>query len=422
MSIDLMSSPRKFSWRARSVTWAAAFWGVCVVLPVGMNYLALLLLLAALLIAGRWREVLNLDRPLRPWLIAAIGFLGVHAFILAIQPIYYEETPSNLVHGIRLVLTLWVALALRGDEAAAALKAMALAGMAAALALIGLHFFFPGGAAPFFYAKVAGSGNKWIAVSVLLALLTTAAVRYAFERNRRYRWPACLAGALACFAVLVVMNQRTAFLLLAVGLGAVMLHAFRRKPQWLLAGLVSVLLAGVASWHASPQISQKFIAGVEQLKQAHAGQVSQESMVIRYEMYTQTAQMWRERPLTGWGIGSWNDQWKRRVHPILHQSNMPHNDVLWMGAQAGWLGALSWLSLFGTLLWLCWRTMTWRHQIAFAFVAMVLANAQVNSGTRDANLGLPLLFAMGAAVAWARGKAADDERALQAGWVTAKAL
>ncbi|NJM43225.1 MAG: hypothetical protein HC858_03135 [Brachymonas sp.] len=65
MSIDLMSSPRKFSWRARSVTWAAAFWGVCVVLPVGMNYLALLLLLAALLIAGRWREVLNLDRPLR---------------------------------------------------------------------------------------------------------------------------------------------------------------------------------------------------------------------------------------------------------------------------------------------------------------------------------------------------------------------
>jgi O-antigen ligase len=105
-----------------------------------------------------------------------------------------------------------------------------------------------------------------------------------------------------------------------------------------------------------------------------------------------TTAMIAERPLLGWGIGGWSTQWRQRVDGPLTEVNMPHNDFLWMGAQAGVPGALAllWLLLAG------WPAAWRRHDLngclaAVALLAMLLA-VLGNSALRDASMGLSLWF------------------------------
>jgi len=80
--------------------------------------------------------------------------------------------------------------------------------------------------------------------------------------------------------------------------------------------------------------------------------------------------------------------------------NMPHNDFLWMGSQAGIPGALAWLAIFLAACWRGWQTHTSSGQVVFAIALMALFSSLVNNGTRDAGLGLPILFILGVTLAF----------------------
>jgi O-antigen ligase len=85
--------------------------------------------------------------------------------------------------------------------------------------------------------------------------------------------------------------------------------------------------------------------------------------------------------------------------------NMPHNDLLWMGSQAGVPGALAWLALLLAAAWAGWRIQTWQGRMAFAIALIALFSSMVNSGTRDAEIGLPMLWMLGVALVLARESA-----------------
>ena len=104
------------------------------------------------------------------------------------------------------------------------------------------------------------------------------------------------------------------------------------------------VLVGAALW-SSPAVQQKFALGVQEIEAAQAGAVSEGSWVVRYYMYRDTARMIIDRPLTGWGIGGWTEQWHLRGPRLLADYNMPHNDFLWMGAQAGIPGSATLLAI-----------------------------------------------------------------------------
>lgn len=90
-----------------------------------------------------------------------------------------------------------------------------------------------------------------------------------------------------------------------------------------------------AGLYQLPQLQRKVETGVQEIEEAQAGAVFKGSWAIRYYMYRDTGRMIADRPLTGWGIGGWTDQWHKRGPALLADSNMPHNDFLWVGSQGG---------------------------------------------------------------------------------------
>ena len=111
---------------------------------------------------------------------------------------------------------------------------------------------------------------------------------------------------------------------------------------------------------------------------------------------------WQRKPLWGWGIGSWNDQWRMRVPQELAEFNMPHNDALWMGAQAGILGAFLWMSLMMSHVNSSWKIRNAWGASACAAIFMATFSSLVNNGTRDATIGLPMLWMVGVLISLAR--------------------
>ncbi|RYY94547.1 MAG: hypothetical protein EOO24_24535, partial [Comamonadaceae bacterium] len=99
---------------------AACLWGAVVFMPVGLNYLGFFLLLLAMLLAGDLRERLSRLRAHPMWW-PLVALTAWQVLVLALRP-HYPETGQNLVHGLRISLTVALALALRRDEAVWALR------------------------------------------------------------------------------------------------------------------------------------------------------------------------------------------------------------------------------------------------------------------------------------------------------------
>ena len=115
--------------RTHLVSWMAFAWGALLFLPIGVNYLTFLALLAALLAGGRWAERGRRIRHSPYWWPVA-GFVGWTVFCLAAQPAYFAETPSNLFHGLRIALTFLVVAALDERELSSGLRGLVIGGLA----------------------------------------------------------------------------------------------------------------------------------------------------------------------------------------------------------------------------------------------------------------------------------------------------
>lgn len=358
---------------------AATFWGLAVFMPVGVTWAAALLLLIALVLDGDWRTRIARVRASPLWwpLAAYVAWTFV---VLALRP-HYPETASNLVHGLRIALTVAMALALTRQEAlwglrgfvAMALFNMVYIGVFYALLLWG-GIFVP--IPHIWYGTLVLVGNKSISNALLFTMLGAAAAAYGLAwltEHRPYRALGAFCITAAALAIVTLnLPNRTSQLAMLLVLPAICLHQWRR--QWralMLALLLGGTVLGVAVWQA-PGIDQKIAAGVQEIEAARNGAVSEGSWVVRYYMYKDTARMVQERPLAGWGIGAWNSEWRKIGPPLLADYNMPHNDYLWMGAQAGIPGALTLLAILLAAVWQAWRRTDLTGRVAFAATLIVL--------------------------------------------------
>jgi len=368
-------------------------WGFVVFMPVGANYGAFALLLLALLAAGGWRERAQRVRHHPLWW-PTVAYVSWTLLVLAFGA-HYPQTPSNIVHGLRIAATVLMALALTREEAIWALRGFLLMAVTG-IAMIALYYTVGFPMVEAWRGLLVLVGNKSISNALLLTIFgaSTAVLGLALLGGRR-RWPVVLAFGFT-LAVMVIITftlpSRTSMLALLLALPLACLHQWRRQLRVLaIAMLLGGALVGVAVWQ-SPAVQQKFALGVQEIEAAQAGAVSEGSWVVRFYMYRDTARMIIDKPLTGWGIGGWTQQWHLRGPKLLADYNMPHNDFLWMGAQAGVPGALSLLAIVLVGLWQAWR----RHDLTgrFALVAMfvLLVATSVNSALRDAQIGLSLLW------------------------------
>jgi O-antigen ligase len=385
--------------RTKVVRYAAAFWGLTVFMPVGVTWASAFLLLGALLLAPDRRERAARLRASPLWWPLVI-YVAWTLLVLALRP-HYPETPSNLVHGLRIALTIAMALALTHEEALAGLRGFVAIALAN-IVYIGLFYLFlmrwgiwlpmPGP----LRGVIMLIGNKSISNALLFTMLGAAGAAIGLAQlaaRRPGRALAAFGVTLAAVAIITTnLPSRTSLLALLIVLPAICLHQWRR--QWRALALSLALGAGVlavAAWQA-PWVEQKIAVGVAEIEAANNGTVSEGSWVVRYYMYTETARMIAERPLAGWGIGAWNSEWRRRGPPLLADYNMPHNDYLWMGSQAGLPGMLALLAIIVVGVWQAWQRPDLTGRIAFSSMLILLMATGVNSALRDAQIGLAILW------------------------------
>lgn len=377
---------------ASSVRVVAAFWGLVLFMPVGMNYLAFFALLLAMLLSpglpARWARFRS-----HPLWWPSVAFVAVQLLALALMP-RYPETVGNLWHGGRIVATLALALMLDRDETLWGLRAFA-AGAAYALVVVLVHQAVGLPDWPVWQNLQVHLGNKSIADALLFALAASTALLWALERGGWWRWAGVGLAAVLIAIDIWWLPSRTSVLGVLVVLVAACVHRWRRHRLALTLAIASCLLLAAATIAAVPFLRERFELGVSEVQRASVGDVAHESWSVRYHMYTRTWDMIRERPWTGWGIGSWNTQWRGRVPELLHGYNMPHNDFLWMGAQAGVMGALILVALAGVTLVPGWRRQDLTGRLALAAGLTLIQATCWNSAMRDAAIGLSLLWVTG---------------------------
>ncbi|MFD1892306.1 O-antigen ligase family protein [Ottowia beijingensis] len=392
------------------VRWAALLWGFATFWPVGLNYTAFVALVAAMLWQGDLRARFEQLRQQPNWWPSLL-FLGWGGLILLLGP-RYAETASNALHALRIVLMLWLVLALTAEEAVWAVRGFVL-GLVVSLLLVGLHLLVGLPPSLVWDSIVRYGGNKSLANAVLMALAAVSGLLVAPWLTGRARVAAIALSLGALGVLLTTLYSRTAWLIVLVAAAAGVLHQLRAQRQRQLLALAVAVALTLSIGLLTPGVKDRLVLGVDEIVSAHQGEAVGigSSWGIRYRLYEKTLDMIHERPLTGWGIGAWNDQWRQRVDATLAVSNMPHNDFLWMGAQAGVPGALLLLLMVAAGLPRAWQRHDLSGRLGVVALLTLLVALATNSALRDASIGLALWFVV---LVWQRLSTEPSERWTQA--------
>ncbi|MCK9515562.1 MAG: O-antigen ligase family protein [Ottowia sp.] len=377
--------------RHAAVGWAAFLWGLFVFFSISLNYVGLLgLLLTLALDSNTWRARQKRLRTSPHWWPALL-FMGWFTVIL-VTGAHYPETASNAGHTFRIVLTLAAVVMLDRKEVLMAVRGFT-ASLILVLILIIMNHVVGLPDLALWHGALQYTNNKSIATAILLAVTATSILILLPRMSAATTIISLIMLAVILFVLAVILHSRTAWMILMAGILVGVVCSIRTKPKWT-SLLAAVALALIAAGVLTPSVRDHVTIGISQVMKARQDpvHVSETSWGLRYIMYVETSRMIRRHPVTGNGIGSWNTIWRERAPKNIRYLNMPHNDFLWMGMQAGIPGVFLFLAMIAASLPARWRQ---RHADGglgvMAMVGLLIA-ISLNSALRDAAIGLPLWF------------------------------
>ena len=377
----------------RAVAALTAALGLMTFLAVGLSYLALLLLMPALLLdrrhwQPRWQQ-------LRPWLWLLLLPLLWALLVLATQG-WHEDSATRLFHLLRVTLLLALGLLLLPAERWFALYGL-LAGALLACAVLWLHHISPLPDAALWRALVSGTtGNSTSQKFILLAAAAAAALWLALQPGLPRHWRVAALLAWLLFAATVAtfgISRNAQLLLLLLPLAVFVLRWHTWRP---LAGALAALLLGAALlWQFSPTVQPRFELAAQEVQNFFATGNSDGSASVRLRMYQHALEGMAAQPIFGTGLGSWLPSWRAAMateNPAMGEINNPHNDFLLTGMETGVPGLLLLLALLAALGWHSWRCRDALGGVAQLLLWTLIVTALLNAPFRDANLGLSLLW------------------------------
>jgi O-antigen ligase len=154
-------------------------------------------------------------------------------------------------------------------------------------------------------------------------------------------------AALCAFNVLFLLPGRSGQAALLTALALALWWAIPRHGKWL--ALIAPPLLLAAAMAASPAFRDRIDAiGLEARAHLH-GDPAPTSTGVRLNYWQRSLEMIAERPLTGWGVGSWNDEYRRLEGEHLRKDaadlRNPHEEYLLWGVQLG-VGGIALLVAF----------------------------------------------------------------------------
>lgn len=208
--------------------------------------------------------------------------------------------------------------------------------------------------------------------------------------------------ALASVNVLVIQFGRTGHLVALALLGAAVFWAIPRRYK-LLALLSPVIVAGAIA-AGSPQVQHRMALVWQESSNYQSSGNIESSSGERLNYWKRSLQAFVERPLAGYGVGSWNMQYNRmeggkgRFH--TWQIRNPHQEfLLWM-VEAGLAGLLLLCGVFAAAVRDGLRAQAAAQRAVLSVVIAMLVSCIFNSALFDAQIGDYLCTALALALAF----------------------
>jgi len=339
--------------------------------PIGMliNSLLAFILFAAWAVVSR-HQALKLSAYPRAILLPLAGLLGIAALSLTWSITRYE-TIKLLITLIQAAIILVVTRDLMVDQLAKRFIFILWTLVAFVVFLIGAFFFVSGN-----YERMTSLFYWANPLATYLLVATTIGMQLIKETTGRARQASTFLTG--CFAAGLILTYSRAAWLIA-GLLLVLLIAASQKrldllkrlgKVFIIAALIASLLIGVRTlFFKTPTLN---IA-------ERVGESSQSTSVSdRFAYWREATVMFADRPLTGWGLGTY-----REIHPKYQESpttagSNPHNSIAQVFVELGLVGVILYLVLIGGLLRYGWQLMrdpkadSWRQTAWLAVVAIGL--------------------------------------------------
>lgn len=246
-----------------------------------------------------------------------------------------------------------------------------------------------------------------------------AALCWHLRHELQARWFRVLAPivcVLALVNVVFLLPGRSGYLAAMAVIAAALIWETQRRWRWL-AVLIPLLLVGAATL-TSPQFKDRVQLVATEALAYQVGNGPPSSTGSRLNYWHHSAQAIAERPLTGFGAGSWGEQYRRLDGgaDTLYKGSggNPHQEFLLLGVLLGVGGISLLVALLGALWWDA-RSFTPPHARALrSFILILAVTALFNSVLYDGVIGeyfcvmLGLLLALGKAPASASAVAAPS--------------
>lgn len=391
-------------WLLQGAQWSLAatflFFPIFMALGNVTAGLALLLSLAAGQWGARWRMVR--DQPVLWWAsgLFAVVLLGVlHTPAPAGDVLVHLDKYGKLL-AIPILLPLLGSARLRQRCTNAFGLAM---GFILLCAYASIWWEIPWAA-----RKTLGWGGDhtmvgdYITQNIMMCFFTLWALTrgQAARRWRRAAW--WLVALLAAVAITQLSQGRTGYILLAVVLCIHGYTTLRGRWRWLAPAFVAIAMV-LALWNS--HIAR------ERLEQAWQEAAASSAMVIssvggRINFWRLTAEMAAEKPVLGWGTGSYHTVWCARVVEegwCQYGGWHPHNQYLFFWFENGLPGLLLFVLLVATPLWLARRAKPGDRPMLWGLSAILALDSLANSplfSARESHFFVLMLLLWSARAHW----------------------
>jgi len=256
--------------------------------------------------------------------------------------------------------------------------------------------------------------GDYLTQGVMLSFFIVLALDRGLHRSRpwiRAFWWAV--AALASFSVICMNQGRTGYLLFAMGIGSYVLVSLRGRARW--GGLAALVLAVAVVAVSSAGIRERVDLALVEAQQSDNMEIT--SIGGRVNFWKGTIRMIAERPVTGWGTGSYHSQWCAHVgerHDWCAFGNWhPHNQFLFFWMETGLAGVLLYAALVLTPLWAARRAPRELRGLLVSFSVIFLFDSLINAAMWSAREShfFSFMIALLLAEAAFRGRAAPPPAA-----------
>lgn len=219
--------------------------------------------------------------------------------------------------------------------------------------------------------------GDYITQNIMMSFFVVLALWYGKNAPRlSLRLLAAAVALLAAVAITQLSQGRTGYVLVTLGVSSFVFFALNGYRRWL--ALLTIVVAVGGAYAMSQTAQERVHLAIAEARNSESMEIT--SIGGRINFWKHTWELVQQRPLTGWGTGSYHDEWCRHVTTpgwCDFGDRHPHNQYLLFWMENGLLGVLLFVGILAATAHSVWRDDRWRP-VVLSFLVILAVNSLIN--------------------------------------------